>query len=164
VTGLRRPSVGDGDRWRSPRRAGYYTPAGTVHRFVINNQIGFTTSDPRDSLRRCTAPDVVQMIEAPVLPREGDDPERSSCKAAALDYRQEFNKDSWSTIAASELGHNEQRHASANPTADVQEDRAQHPGTRKLSARDGRSKAAAAGGPTICQGPARRDGRPARNV
>ena len=46
----------------------FYT-GGTIH-LVINNQIGFTMSDPRDSRSTTYCSDIAKMIEAPVIPRE----------------------------------------------------------------------------------------------
>ncbi|MDR5782883.1 2-oxoglutarate dehydrogenase E1 component [Caballeronia sp. LZ065] len=65
---------------------------GTVH-VVVNNQIGFTTSDPRDTRSSFYATDIVKMIEAPVLHVNGDDPEAVAMAVhLALDYRTQFRR------------------------------------------------------------------------
>ncbi|MCO5976528.1 2-oxoglutarate dehydrogenase E1 component [Ideonella oryzae] len=110
---------------------GYYT-GGTVH-IVINNQIGFTTSDPRDTRSTLYCSDVVKMIEAPVLHVNGDDPDAVVwCTQLAMDYRQQFKKDVVvDIICFRKLGHNEQDTPALTQPL-MYKKIAQHPGTRKL--------------------------------
>ncbi len=111
-----------------------YGTGGTVH-IVINNQIGFTTSDPRDSRSTTYCTDVVKMIEAPVLHVNGDDPESVVLATQmALDYRQAFKRDVViDIICFRKLGHNEQdTPAMTQPLMYKKIDK--HPGTRKLYA------------------------------
>ncbi|MFC2612099.1 MAG: 2-oxoglutarate dehydrogenase E1 component [Eikenella corrodens] len=111
-----------------------YTTGGTIH-FVINNQVGFTTSDPRDTRSTLYCTDIAKMVSAPILHVNGDDPE-AVCHAAqiALDYRTTFQKDIViDLVCYRKLGHNE----GDDPTLTqplMYKQVAAHPGSRAVYA------------------------------
>ena len=111
-----------------------YTTGGTVH-IIINNQIGFTTSDPRDMRSTVYCTDIVKMVEAPVLHVNGDDPETVVLATQlALEYRMTFRKDVVLDIVCfRKLGHNEQDTPALTQPL-MYKKIASHPGTRKLFA------------------------------
>ena len=111
-----------------------YTTGGTVH-IIINNQIGFTTSDPRDMRSSAFCTDIVKMVEAPVLHVNADDPEAVVLATQfALEYRMKFRKDVVvDIICFRKLGHNEQDTPSLTQPLMYKKIGA-HPGTRKLFA------------------------------
>ncbi|MCM2296334.1 2-oxoglutarate dehydrogenase E1 component [Rhodoferax sp.] len=111
-----------------------YTTAGTVH-LIINNQIGFTTSDPRDYRSTLYCTDIVKGVEAPVMHVNGDDPEAVVMAMQwALEYRMTFRKDVvLDIICFRKLGHNEQDTPALTQPL-MYKKIAAHPGTRKLYA------------------------------
>ncbi|MDP3656017.1 MAG: 2-oxoglutarate dehydrogenase E1 component, partial [Brevundimonas sp.] len=69
-----------------------YRTGGTMH-FVVNNQIGFTTS-PRNSRSSPYPSDVALMVQAPIFHVNGDDPEAVVFAAkVATEFRQKFHTD-----------------------------------------------------------------------
>src|SRR4051812_20639003 len=69
-----------------------YRTGGSIH-FIVNNQIGFTTS-PRFSRSTPYPSDSALMVEAPIFHANGDDPEAAVFAAkVATEYRQQFGKD-----------------------------------------------------------------------
>jgi 2-oxoglutarate dehydrogenase E1 component len=112
-----------------------YGTGGTIH-VVVNNQVGFTTSDLGDARTSFYCTDIAKMIEAPILHVNGDDPEAVvAATRLAIEYRATFGKSVViELVCFRRHGHQEQDTPAITQPL-MYRSIAGHPGVRTLYAR-----------------------------